>query len=179
MNSQSKKKTTPQQRFWIVLGALLLIVVLALIFVDASIRNDSKALSDEASRIDKSVLNSLNGSRQLRTDDMTVKGLWNKIVRCTTGDLCDSYDDNYVAVPVEAGKESELIVKIAQATGYSAAALQNTQNCHFTQSTDICSSTIFHDKFRLTMYITSQLDLSSKDIAPLVWRNVHLNLTSN
>ncbi len=161
------------------MGSLLFIVVLALVFVNINIRNDSKTLSDEATRIDKSVLDSLDGSRQLRTDNMTVKGLWDKIVRCTTGSLCDSYDDNYVAVPVEAGKESELILNVAQAAGYSRMALKNTQDCHFVQSTDICSDTLFRGKFRLNIYITSQPDLSTKDIAPRVWRNVHLNLIFN
>jgi hypothetical protein len=161
------------------MGSLLFIVALVLVLVDITIRNDSSILSKEASRIDKAVLNSLDGSRQLRTDNMAVQGLWDKIVRCTTGTLCDSYDDNYVAMPIEAGKESELIVNIARATGYSRVALENTQDCHFGQSTDICNGVLFHDKFRLNIYITSQPGLSSKDIAPRVWRNVHLNLTSN
>ena len=110
---------------------------------------------------------------------MEVSGLWDKIARCTTGTLCDSYDDNYVAVPIEPGREADLILKVAQATGYSRIALQNTVSCSFVQPTDICGDTLFHDKFRLDMHITSEPDLSNKDIAPLVWRNMHLNLTFN
>jgi len=158
------------------MGSLLFIIVLALIFTDISIRNDSQTLSNEASRIDKSVLSSFNGSRQMRTNDIGVKGLWDKITRCTTGTLCDSYNDNYVAIPIEAGKESDIILKIAQGTGYSKIALQNTVNCHFAQPTDICGDTLFHDRFRLNIYITSQPEQSAKDIAPRVWRTVQLNL---
>jgi hypothetical protein len=174
MNSQVKK-TSLRQRFWIIIGSLLFIIVMALAFTDISIRNDSKTLSNEASRIDKSVLSSFNGSRQMRADDMGVKGLWDKIARCTTGTLCDSYNDNYIAVPVEAGKEAEFLNRIVQAAGYSEVAL-DVKDCHFLE-TEICGANLVKDRFHLMIYIQPQPDLSNKDIAPLVWRNVHLNLT--
>ena len=173
MTLPSYKTLSPNQRFWIVFSFLLFIIAIYLVFVDFKTRSDSQILSKESSRIDQVVLSTFKESQQLRSYGEG-GGLWRKISHClvSTGTECEPYQNNYLAVPVEPGKEAEILNRIIQSIGYSRS---DTIDCYF-QETDICGADSVKDKFQLDIYIQPQDGtLSDKEISPRVWRQVYLH----